>query len=239
MNQQIDGFEGVVVGRPNTLAVAIAKQVAKGPVRKRSNPFVIEGECGFGKTTILDAIATGVEAMKDGRKVILITGDQFISDYCDALRRNKVDAFRKRYKDADVLLLDQVEVLKKCMSMCDEVLQILDSRMKNRKQTVVATSARLETLQHKDGTGELVGRLMSGVVVRLGRPDKRMRIAAIRKELRESGTDLPEDIINSVANVARKNMWAVGGLLHRVMFVCEVLGKSALRGKNLDELLEK
>lgn len=225
MNQRTDGFESVVVGRPNTLAVAIAKQVTKGPVRKRSNPFVIEGECGFGKTTILDAIAAGVVAMKDGRKVIHVTGDEYLQEYVEALRDNKVDAFRKRYKAGDVLLLDQFEVVKKCRMMCDEFLHILDFRMKNKKQTVVATSVGLDSLQYKECAAEIVGRLMSGIVVRLGRPDKRMRMAAIRKELRESGADLPDAVVESIANASRKNMWVVGGLLHRAMLARETVGR--------------
>lgn len=239
MNQSTVGFEGVVVGRPNTLAVAIARKVVKGPVRKCSNPFVIEGECGFGKTTILNAIAVGVEGMKDGRKVILSTGDQFVMGYCEALRRNGVDAFRKQYETVDVLLLDQIEVLKNSGALCDLLLHILDARMRKKMQTVVATSVKLDALQHKEGAAELVGRLMSGVVIRLGRPDMRMRIAAIRKEMRESGEELPEAVVEAIADVSRKNMWSVGGPLHRVMFAREVMGKSAFRKKNLDKLLEK
>lgn len=239
MDAQITGFDGVVIGRPNTLAVAIAKKVVRGPVRKRSNPFVIEGECGFGKTTILNAIATGAAALKDGRKVIYSTGDQFVTDYCEALRQEKMDAFRKRYETVDVLLLDQLEALKNSITLCDVLLHILDTRMGKKRQTVVATSVRLEVLQHKERAAELVGRLMSGVVVRLGRPDKRMRTASIRRELRESNVELPDNVIEAIANVSRKNMWCVGGQLHRVMFALEEMGQSALRQKNLEKLLEK
>lgn len=239
MSEQFTGFKGVVIGRSNTLAVAIAKKVTKGPVRKRSNPFVIEGECGFGKTTILNAIASGVAEIKDGRKVIYSTVDQFVGEYCEALRSDKVDVFRKRYEAVDVLLLDQGEALKGSFLLCDELLHILDARMRKNRQTVVATSVRLEDLQHKERMAELVGRLMSGVVVRLGRPDKRMRMAAIRKELRESGEELPGAVVEAIANASRKNMWCVGGPLHRVMFAREVIGKAALRQRNLDKLLEK
>ena len=239
MSVQVAGFEDVVTGRQNNLVVAIAKQVAKGPVCKRSNPFVIEGESGFGKTTILNAIARAVEAMKDGRNMIHSTCDRIFLDYLEALRRNKVDVFRTRYETVDVLLLDQFEAAKGAASFIEELLHIFDSRMRMKKQTVVATAVRLEALQHKECPAEFIGRLMSGVAVRLGRPDKRMRIAALRRELRESGENFPDAVSEVMANASKKNMGSLGGMLHRVMFAREVMGKSALRQKNLDEMLDK
>lgn len=238
MKQQMVGFEGVVEGRSNALAVAIAKQIVKGPVCKRSNPFVIEGASGYGKTAILNAIALGVEAMHDGRTVYYASGDQFISEYCESLRRNEGKSFLERYETVDVLLLDQTAVLGKSDAIVDLLLQILDVRLRNKRQTVVASGVKFDGIGGKVHMSEVVGRLMAGVVVKIGRPDRRMRITAIKRELQDAGEVLPEAVVEAIADAGKTNMWVVGGILHRVMFASEVSGKTALKPKNLKKLLE-
>lgn len=239
MKQQMAGFEGVVEGRSNALAVSIAKQIVNGPVRKRSNPFVIEGASGYGKTSILNAIASGVRAKADGRRVLQVAGDQFVNEYCEALQRNEEKQFRKRYETVDVLLLDQTSVLRRGSLLVDVLLPILDTRLLRKRQTVVATGVKVDGLRDDERVSEVVGRLMSGVVVKLGRPDKRMRMAAIKMELRDAGEMLPDAVVEAIANSAKKNLWITGGALHRVLFARDVDGKSALRSRNLKKLLEE
>jgi len=234
--KNVPGFEKLAVGRPNALAVAVAKEIVVGTA-KRFTPLVIEGESGFGKTAILNAITEGIEAMKDGRKVMYVTGDGMLDDYVSAMKENTVAELCGRYAQADVLIIDQFEVACLYRSLGEFLRKIVCDRIRKRKQLVVATSIPLVSDMKCMLPEGLTGRLISGVVVRLSRPDKGMRMAMIKNELHESGLALPDSVVEAIAVAGTKDMWSVGSPLHRVMLARELMGRAALRPKRLQRLL--
>ena len=206
-----NAFEGVIVGKSNRTAVAAAKRVVAGPVNDSLNPIMLIGPSGSGKTRILNAIATGITSMEDGRTVASITGEKFFEDYIHALENASVSYFRDKFKMSDVLIIDGAEVFEKSRALTNEFLLILDDFMSNGRQIVVSLTKPFDGLE--DINGKVYGRMASSAVLSLDYPDEDMKYLYIKLYLSMKDFILPDSKIKKMVKSPAKSFWEIKGAL--------------------------
>lgn len=216
---RISGFDGVIEGEGNTIALATAKRVAAGPVDDCLNPLVLVGPPGTGKTCILNAIATEIASLQDGRTVISTTGQQFRDEYINALENAYVPFFRDKFKMADVLLIEGAEVFEKSEHLAGEVLPIIDDLLKNGKQVVIALTRPLK--KSKEINRSFYGRIVSSATLSLAYPDEDMKRRYIKSYLSMKDATLPSSKIKSILKSSAKSFWEIKGA------VCTALCENA------------
>jgi chromosomal replication initiator protein len=168
-----------VVGPSNQLAFTAAKRVAEDPTATELSPLFIYGECGVGKTHLLQGTAQAFAAWsKRGDAVRYVTAEQFTNEYINAVRGNTIDAFRKRTRRLDLLAIDDVHFLSNKVATQNEFLHTIDAIDLAGCQVVLASDEHPRRL----GFGQaLSSRFVAGMVVKIERPDRATRIRLIHK----------------------------------------------------------
>ena len=210
------GFDGVIEGESNTIALAAAKRVATGPVDDGLNPLGLVGQSGTGKTRILNAIAAEIASLQDGRTVISITGQQFRSDYVNALTNDYVPSFRDKFKMADVLLVEGAEVFEASACLADEILPIIDDFLKNGKQVVIALTRPFK--KSKEINRSFYGRIVSSATLSLAYPDEDMKRRYIKSYLSMKDATLPDSKIKSILKSSAKSFWEIKGAVCTALY---------------------
>ncbi len=205
-------FDSFVVGNNNNFAYAAALAVAQAP-GKSYNPLFLYGGVGLGKTHLLHAIGHYVATNKKGARVSYVSSEKFTNEYIDGIQNNQIVRFRKRYRQTDVLLIDDIQFL-------------AGNALHEGHRQIVLTCDRpaseIHNLEHR-----LVSRFEWGLVTDLQPPDVEMRLAILNKKAQIMGVNLPEDVLNFLANRIRTNIRRLEGALIRVA------SYSALTGKKL------
>jgi chromosomal replication initiator protein len=208
-------FEQFVIGQSNRLAHAAALSVAEMPAQAY-NPLFIYGPPGLGKTHLLHSIANYVRAFGGGLTVRYTTVEAFTNEFISALERREIDAFKSRFRRADVLLIDDVQFLERKVKTEEELFHTFNALYESGSQLVLTSDrlpADLETLEDR-----LRERFESGLVTDIGRPDYATRLAILRKRARHDNVDLPdEQALELVAEAVTANVRALEGALIRVV----------------------
>ena len=205
-------FADFVVGTNNQFAQAACKAVADSPA-KTYNPLFIYGGVGLGKTHLMHAIGNSIAAKKKA-KVVYITSEAFTNDFIDAIQNNSLIKFRKRYRQADVLLIDDIQFLADKGRTQEEFFHTFNTLFDGHKQIVLCSDrppseiANLET--------RLVSRFEWGLTAELQLPDTETRIAILRKKAESLSIKMPPEIIDFLAERVRSNVRRLEGALMRV-----------------------
>jgi chromosomal replication initiator protein len=205
-------FEAFVVGSNNNFAHAAALAVAQSP-GKAYNPLFVYGGVGLGKTHLLHAIGNYV-ARKKGARVLYMSSEQFTNAYIEAVQNNQFGSFRKKYRQADVLLIDDVQFLMGKERIQEEFFHTFNALHEARKQIVLTCDRPVGKLQNLEK--RLVSRFEWGLVTDLQAPDGEMRLAILRKKAVLMGVELPEEIMTFLANRIRSNIRRLEGAFNRV-----------------------
>ena len=206
-------FESFVVGNNNNFAHAAALAVAQAP-GKSYNPLFLYGGVGLGKTHLLHAIGQHVGGSKKGARVSYVSSEKFTNDYIDAIQNNQLARFRKKYRQAEVLLIDDIQFLAGKERIQEEFFHTFNTLHEAHKQIVLTCdrpASELQSLEHR-----LVSRFEWGLVTDLQPPDIETRTAILRKKAKSLGVELPEEIINFLAHRIRANIRRLEGALTRV-----------------------
>jgi len=206
-------FDSFVVGATNQYAHAACLAVANQP-GKTYNPLFIHGGVGLGKTHLMQAIGHHIMAKKKGARVLYITSEQFTNDFIDAIQNNHLVKFRKRYRQADVLLIDDVQFLAGKERSQEEFFHTFNSLFDGHKQIVLSSDrppAELAGLEAR-----LVSRFDWGLTAELQPPDTEMRVAILRKKAQTLEIQLSKDTIDYLAERVRTNVRRLEGALTRV-----------------------
>jgi chromosomal replication initiator protein len=217
-------FDTFVVGNNNNFAYAAALAVSQAP-GKSYNPLFLYGGVGLGKTHLLHAIGHHVVANKKGARVAYVSSEKFTNEYIDGIQNNQLARFRKRYRQTDVLLIDDIQFLAGKERIQEEFFHTFNALHEAHKQIVLTCdrpASEIQNLEHR-----LVSRFEWGLVTDLQPPDVEMRLAILNKKAQIMGVTLPDDIINFLANRIRTNIRRLEGALIRVA------SYSALTGKKL------
>jgi chromosomal replication initiator protein len=217
-------FDSFVVGNNNNFACAAAQAVAQAP-GKSYNPLYIYGGVGLGKTHLLHAIGQYVVAHKKGARVAYLSSEKFTNEYIDGIQNSQMARFRKRYRHTDVLLIDDVQFLAGKERIQEEFFHTFNTLHESHKQIVMTSDRAANEIQNLER--RLVSRFEWGLVTDLQPPDVETRLAILRKKAQLMGVELPEEILNFLANRIRTNIRRLEGALVRVA------SYTALTGKNL------
>lgn len=209
--RRFNNFASVVTGECNDLAVMASRQVAEFP-GQRFNPLYIHGPTGVGKTHLLEATYSEVRRTQPGLNVIYLSSESFTNYFTQALGSRTVPSFRQRFRNVDVLLVDNIEFLDNKRATQEEFLHTVVQVIENGGQLVVSGDRHPRLLtKHRE---ELTTRFMSGLVCRIETPaeDTRQRItAALALPMKDSFT---RDTLDYVARRCRKNVREIQGALN-------------------------
>ncbi len=215
-------FETFVVGTNNNFASAAAQAVAQAP-GKSYNPLFLYGGVGLGKTHLLHAIGQHVFSHKKNARVAYVSSEKFTNEYIDAIQNAHLAKFRKKYRQTDVLLIDDIQFLAGKERIQEEFFHTFNALHESRKQIVLTCDRpanEIQGLEHR-----LVSRFEWGLVTDLQPPDVEMRLAILQKKAQMMGVELSSEIMNFLAVRIRTNIRRLEGALIRVASYAALTGK--------------
>ena len=214
-------FDTFVVGTNNHFAHAAATAVATSP-GKSYNPLFLHGGVGLGKTHLLHAIGQYVTINKKNAKVVYLSCERFTNEYIDAIQNNQLARFRKKYRQTDVLLIDDVQFLTGKERIQEEFFHTFNALYEAHKQIVLTCDRPASEIQGLEQ--RLVTRFEWGLATDLQPPDSETRQAILRKKAASLGATLPDDVLIFLANRIRSNIRRLEGALIRVSSYASLTG---------------
>jgi len=206
-------FDSFVIGSSNRFAHAAALSVAEMPARSY-NPLFIHGGAGLGKTHLLHAIGNYVRDNFAGRHVRYVSTETFMNEFVDAIRNNTTAAFKRHYRECDVLLIDDVQFMEGKESLQEEFFHTFNHLYGASKQ-VVLTSDRppksIATLEDR-----LRSRFLSGLITDVQPPELETRLAILQKKSEREPFPVPDDVLEFIAANVKGNIRELEGALIRV-----------------------
>ncbi len=215
-------FETFVVGSTNSFSHAAALAVAQGP-GKSYNPLFLYGGVGLGKTHLLHAIGQYVALHKKGARISYLSSEKFTNEYIDAIQNNQLVRFRKKYRQTDVLLIDDIQFLAGKERIQEEFFHTFNALHDSHKQIVLTCDRPPGEMQNLEK--RLVSRFEWGLVTDLQPPDVETRMAILRKKEALMGVALPTEVIHFLADRIRTNIRRLEGALIRMTSYISLTGK--------------
>ena len=206
-------FETFVVGSNSQMAHAAALAVAQSPAQAY-NPLFLYGDTGLGKTHLMHAIGHAILRRKPDARVAYLSTEKFTNEFIQALQENSLTKFRQRYRQADVLLLDDVQFLANKERIQEEFFHTFNDLFEAGKQIVLSSDRRASEIQKLEA--RLVSRFEWGLPADIQSPDVETRIAILRTKAAALKCDLPAPIINFIAQNITKNIRRLEGALIKV-----------------------
>jgi len=206
-------FETFVIASSNRFAHAAAQSVAESPARSY-NPLFIYGDAGLGKTHLLHAIGNYVLENFSGRNVRYVTTETYMNEFVDAIRHSSTTAFKRRYRECDVLLIDDVQFMERKESLQEEFFHTFNSLYGASKQ-IVLTSDRppksIATLEDR-----LRSRFLSGLITEVQPPELETRLAILQTKAEHERVAVPDEVLEFIATHVKENIRELEGALIRV-----------------------
>jgi chromosomal replication initiator protein len=206
-------FETFVIGSSNRFAHAAAVAVAEAPA-KAYNPLFIYGDSGLGKTHLLHAIGHYAQTLYAGLRVRYVSSEEFTNEFINMIRDGKQDGFRRRYRDVDVLLVDDIQFLENKEGTQEEFFHTFNTLHNASKQIVISSDRapkRLVTLEDR-----LRSRFEWGLLTDVQPPELETRIAILRKKAVQEGLNAPPEVLEYIASRISTNIRELEGALIRV-----------------------
>jgi chromosomal replication initiator protein len=214
-------FETFVVGPYNALAHAAAKTVSEKP-GIAYNPLFIYGKTGHGKTHLIQAV--GNQIKKTGKKVFYVTSERFAVDYFNSLQSGSANTFKDKYRQYDVLIMDDVQFLASKEKTQEELFHLFNALHDTNKQIVFSSDmhpALLSGLEER-----LRSRFAQGMIVDIPVPDSESRAAILRAKAAQNSIMLSDDVVEHLAYTIEGNIRELEGALNTIMCQSQLLGRT-------------
>lgn len=230
-------FEGFVVGSSNRFAHAAALAVAQSP-GKSYNPLFLYGGVGLGKTHLMHAIGHYVYEHYSDLKVVYVSSEKFTNEMINSIRDRTTDQFREKYRNVDVLLIDDIQFLQDKERTQEEFFHTFNALYESGKQIVISSDRppkEIPTLEDR-----LRSRFEWGLTTDMQVPDFETRVAILKKKTTYEGFDVPNDVMVYIANQFHSNIRELEGALIRVVAYSSLTNEPmsvALAAKILQDIL--
>ncbi len=227
-------FSTFVVGKSNRLSNAASLAVAETP-GEAYNPLFIWGGVGLGKTHLMHAIGHYVLDRNPNMKVAYISSEKFINEFIQSIQKNRTQEFKSKYRNMDVLLIDDIQFLGNKESSQEEFFHTFNSLHTTKKQIVICSDRPPKEIQNIED--RLVSRFEWGLVTDIQSPDLETRIAILQKKALLKKYEMPEDVILLLAQNIPSNIRELEGALNRVV-ACAELNSEPITPENAGEWLK-
>jgi chromosomal replication initiator protein len=209
-------FNTFVVGKQNELAHAAAQAVAAQP-GGTYNPLFIYGGVGLGKTHLLHAIANEIRKRWNGAKIMYVTCEHFTTDFIHSVRSGKGKEFKDRYRNVDLLLIDDIQFITGKEGTQEEFFHTFNALHQDNKQIVISSDRPPRSIAGLEK--RLQSRLEWGMLVDVGTPDLETRVAILERKCIEKGINLTREILHYVASTIISNVRELEGALNKIVAV--------------------
>jgi chromosomal replication initiator protein len=216
-------FDTFVNGPCNRLAYAACQAVSESP-GKTYNPLFIHGSSGLGKTHLLQATCYKIAADRPGTQISLLSCETFVNHYIESVEKGQVLDFRYRYRQADVLVIDDIQFLSDHEQTQEEFFHTFNTLYQSQKQIILTSDrgpSQIAGLEER-----LVSRFNWGLVARIDRPCYETRVAIVRKKARLRNIELPEDVVCFIAGAIDSNTRELEGAIAKVTMLAQVCDRA-------------
>lgn len=207
-------FDTFVVGSFNELAHAAAQSVIKNPGTSY-NPFFIYGDVGLGKTHLIQAVGNELLGKHTSYKIRYIPAEKYMGEIVDALKNQSMQALKQKYRDSDLLILDDVQFIARTEKMQEEFFHTFNSLYERNKQIIISSDRpphAISTLEQR-----LRSRFEGGMVADVGLPDFETRLLILKIKTGIKHVTVPEDVLRYLAEKITKNIRELEGALNRIV----------------------
>lgn len=218
-------FDSFVEGECNRLALAVANQVAENPGAGRANPLLLVGSTGLGKTHLMTAIGHFVLGHDVASKVVYRTSEEFAREYLEVARKGDLKAFHNIYRDASVLLLDDIQFFGGEVDkprFREQMVYVMSVLQAQRKQIILTCDRPPSEVQHFDR--QILRQIESGFVADLNAPDQETRLAILRRKAMEGGWHVTGDVLGLIAEQFTGNVRQLEGALLKLCAFSDMCG---------------
>lgn len=225
-----------VVGPSNELAYAGANAIIQDPGVKY-NPFFVYGGVGLGKTHLIQAIGNEIKDKYQGKiRTRYVSSEKFTSDIIWAIRNKRMEDIKKKYRDCDVLIIDDIQFIGGKEKTEEEFFTTFNALYEQNKQIIISSDRppqSLPTLEER-----LRSRFQGGLIVDVGYPEYEMRLAIIKGKLQEKNRKLSDVVVDIIAQRVKKNVREVEGILNQIIFYQDTK-RTELNKEEVEEIIKK
>jgi chromosomal replication initiator protein len=214
-------FDTFIVGSGNELAYAACQAIAANPGTKY-NPLFVYGGVGLGKTHLIQAVGNEIIANNPKAHVVYVTSEQFVQEFVDAVRFKKASDFAGHYRNADVLIVDDMQFIAGREKTQEEFFHTFNALHQANKQIIISSDKppkAIPTLEER-----LRSRFEWGMIVDIGAPDFETRSAILQNKANQNNITLPPDVVEFLANQVQSNIRELEGALNQLLAFCEMRG---------------
>lgn len=229
-------FSSFIVGSSNELAYAAVQAVIKD-VGKKYNPLFVYGGVGLGKTHLLQAAGNEItSSYRGGASVLYVTSEKFLNDVVAAIRNKRMEDIKKKYRDVDVLIIDDIQFIGGKTTTEQEFFHTFNALYENNKQIILSSDrapSAIPTLEER-----LRSRFEGGMIVDIAYPDYEMRLAILKTKVLNQNITIDEKTIEYIASKVQRNIRELEGVLNKVVFYTQYKN-TAIETKKLDEIINE
>ncbi len=228
-------LDSFVVGSSNELAYAAMQAVIKD-VGKKYNPLFVYGGVGLGKTHLIQGTGNEiVKLYKNSVSVFYVTSEKFLNDVVSALRNKRIEDMKKKYRDVDVLIIDDIQFIGGKAATEQEFFYTFNALYENNKQIIISSDrppSAIPTLEER-----LRSRFEGGMIADISYPDYEMRLAILKTKAQKKGFSIDDKTLEHLASKVQKNIRELEGVLNKVVFYIQ--HKGGIDPKKLEEIIDE